>query len=326
MAKRYTDNDEAYDSYLRGLWIKNNKEGEEERKMAIMLFESAIELDPNFSLAHFGVADTYLALLEGKRISTNEALPKIKKALQQALKIDETLTEAIALSKMLKFRFMWDWAGGELDIKKALKLDPNSSYARLKHGTILMAQGKFEKSIEENLIALELDPLSSRTRTIFAAVLYHARKYDEAIEECKKLIEHDPDLIWPYELLGYSYAQQSSFVKSISAYKKAAENSGNSTQNLSSLAYGYAMSDNSEKAVELLKELEQLSKNKYVSDYYIAHVFTALDQKDKAFEFLERGYKNRDPAMWKLKIDPTFDALRSDPRYEAMLEKIGLMR
>ena len=326
IAKRYTDNTEAYDSYVRGLWLLNNKLTEEEWRKAILHFERAIEIDPNFSLAYVELARVHISLWFWYFVSADKAIPKAKKALDQALKIDPELPEALAWLGLIKFNFEYDWLGGESDIKKALELNSNCGIAHLRLRDILLSTGQFDKAIEENSAALELDPLSLYRQGNYAMGLYQARRYDDAIKQCRKSLELDPEYLYALGTLGECYVQKLQFPEAIAALQKATILSGNSTGSLSDLAYAYAVFGNHEKAIETVRELDKLSEHVYVSKYYVACIQAALGNKDKAFESLESSYKERDADLIFLNVDPKFDVLRSDPRYEIILKKIGLKK
>jgi len=324
VVKRYTDNTEAYNFYIRGIWIDRNRVSEEESRKAILHFERAIEIDPNFSLAYAGLAGVYLNLSFFHFVSADEALPKAKRALEHALKIDHELPEALTLSGLIKYRFEYDWPGGESDIKKALELNPNYGIAHLCLPAILLNNGQIDKAIKENSTALELDPLSLYVQGTSAVILYQAGRYDDALKQCQKSLELDPEYPFTLATLGRCYVQKSLFQEAIAALQKAVSFSGNNTEFLSYLAYAYVMSGNLEKAHEMLRELDKLSKHIYVSKYHLAPIQAAVGDKDKAFESLQSAYKERDADLIYLKTDPRFDVLRSDPRFEMMLKKIGL--
>ena len=322
--KRYTESTEAYDSYMRGMWLLNNRQTDEEWRQAILHFERAIEIDPDFSLAYVGLASIHLFRTFMHFDSADNALPKAKKALEQALIIDKELPEALAWSGLIKCRFEYDRRGGESDLKKALELNPNYGLIHVFLSSILLTKGKVDEAIEEIATALELDLLSLRTQANFSAILYLAGRYDDALKQCQKLLELDPEYPYTLSWLGLCYVQKSLFPEAIAALQKAVDLSGNSTEILCYLAYAYEVSGNREKANEILIELDLLSQHVYVSKYYLASIHAAMGDKEKAFRSLETAYKERDADLYLLNTDPKFDILRSDPRFEMMLKKIGL--
>jgi serine/threonine protein kinase/Tfp pilus assembly protein PilF len=324
VVKRYTDNKEAYDSYLRGLWIFNNKFSEEDLRKAIIHFENAIEKDPDFSLAYVELANVYGALSFWHYVSPDDILPMTKKAIQQALKIDSSLGEAYDLRAFLKLSFERDFSGAETDLRKALELNPNYPWSHVDFAQLLMVKGSLDEAFKENLIAVKLDPLSPRVRANYALNLCNAQRHKEAIEECQKVLELDPDYPFAYIILGRCFLQKSLFDEAISAYQKAVDYSGKSTDVLLNLAYGYAVSGKEEKALEIIEELDNLSEPKYISNFQKALVYAGLNDKDKAFEYLELAYNDRDPDLVYLKITPLIDDLAADPRFKAMLRKLNL--
>jgi serine/threonine protein kinase/Tfp pilus assembly protein PilF len=323
VVKRYTDNDEAYDLYLKGQWIIFNRSTEEEIRKAITHFERAIDIDPNFALAYVGLADAYEFLCI-EFISPNDGLPRIKEALSHALRLDNSLPEALITSGYVKYRFEWDWSGAEADLRRSLELNPNNPWAHINLSYLLVQKGKYDEAIEENRMAIELDPLSSRFKGALAYRFYLARRYNEAIGQFKKLIELDPSYSWTYLFLGMCYVQKSLFKDAIIAFKKYTDLSKNSTSSLSFLAYGYAASGNTGKAFEILEELDKLSEKTYVDKAGVAVVYIALGDYDKAFDCFELAYKDRNPNLGVFMVMPASDVLHSDPRYKAMLKKIGL--
>jgi adenylate cyclase len=327
VVKRHTDNTEAYDSYMKGMWLWNNKLTEEDWRKAILNFERAIEIDPNFSLAYAGLAGVHLELTYFNFVSAAEALPKAKRALEHALKIDHELPEALMMSSEIKYRFEYDWLGGESDIKRALELNPNYGDAHIVLGEILLLnKGQINKAIKETSEGLELDSLSLYKQAAFAFVLYQAERFDDALKQCMKSLELDPEYSWTLAVLGRCYVQKSLFQEAIAAFQRAVAFSGNSTEFLSYLAHAYVMSGNLEKAHEILRELDKLSKQVYVSKYHLAFIQAAMGEKDKAFESLESAYKERDGELVFLKTDPKFAVLRSDPRYHELLKKMGFVK
>jgi TolB-like protein/tRNA A-37 threonylcarbamoyl transferase component Bud32/Tfp pilus assembly protein PilF len=325
VVKRYTNSREAYDSYLRGQWIFNNKFTAEDWKKAISHYNRAIEIDPNFSLAYVGLALIHTSSAFYDFISPNDAIPKYKDALYHALMIDNELPEAIGLSGYARFRFEWDWSGAEAEMKRALELNPNVAVIHRYYAKFLMAICQIDQALDEYLISLEIDP-SIFAQSEYAMFLYYARRYDDAIKLCKKLLEIDPDYPLIHYFLGACYVQKPQFQEAISSLEKSVELSGRSTELLANLAYCYAASGNKEKALGVLEELNEQSAAQYVSSIFISPVYALLQDNDKAFELLELAYKERDPDLIWLKVDPYFDVIRSDPRYEAMLKKLGLSR
>ncbi|MGD9346329.1 MAG: protein kinase [Candidatus Aminicenantes bacterium] len=320
--KRHTDNKEAYDSYLRGLWIFNNKFSEEDLRKAIIHLENAIDKDPDFSLAYVELANVYMALSYWHFLSPDDVLPETKRAIQQALKIDNSLGEAYDIRGFVKLAYEWDYAGAESDFKRALEFNPKYPWSHVDYAQLLLVKGKAEEAYKENLIAIDLDPLSPRVRVNYAHNLCYSGKYDEAIEECEKVLEIDSDYPIAHLLLGRCYLEKSLFDEAISSYQNALDFSGDSTEILLNLAFGYAVSGKEEEALEIIAKVDKLSEHKYIPNFAKAIVYAALKNKDKAFEYLNLAYKDRDPDLVYLKL--VADEFPSEPELDAMLKKLNL--
>jgi serine/threonine protein kinase/Tfp pilus assembly protein PilF len=322
LTKRYTENNEAYLLYLKGLFFWN-KRTEEGLKKAIEQFDEALEVDPNYALAYAGLADSYDMLGSYVFLPPQEAVSKVKWAATKALEIDDTLAEAYASLGFAKCRFEWDWSGSEKDFKRAINL--NASYATAHHwyGDLLEKIGRFDESIIETKRALTLDPLSLPINTSLGSCFKAARQYDQAIEQCKKAIEIDPSFSWAHSILAQAYLQKSMSELAISEFQKAVDYSGRSLEDLPQLANAYAVAGKKDEALNILEELNRRSKQTYVSGFSMALLYNGLGEKDKALEFLEKAYGERDGALCYLKYDLRFDNIRSDPRFQALLKKMN---
>ena len=316
-------NPEAYQLTLRGrsFW---NKRTEKDLKKAIEHFEDAIEKDPTYALAHAGLADAYNMLGSYDFIPSREAFPKAKEAVLKALDLDETLAEAYTSSAWVKHHFDWDCFGAETDYNWAIGL--NASYATAHHwyGILLRDMGRFDEALVEIERARELNPLSVSINTSLASLFYYARQYDWAIEQCKKAIGMDPNFHWVHNVLASAYLQKFSFDEAIAEFLEAVNLSDGNSSYVADFAFAYAVAGNRNEALKILEELFKRSKQGYVSQYAIASIYAALEKNDQAFEFLEEAFKERDRSLLLLKIDPRVDNLRADPRFIALLEKVGL--
>ena len=321
VTRRYTEDQKAYDLYLRGAWLFENKLSEGDWLKAVDHFERAVATDPGFSLAYAWLADAYLNLSMWHFIAAEEALPKARKALERALEIDKELPQALVVSGKIKFRFDFDWPGGEADIERAIALDPNNASARSARSMIMMIKGRVDEGLRERLELVELDPLSTSTRTAAALLLYHARRFDDAIGQTEMALGLDPNYSYAHYVAGMCRIQKASYPQAIADLERSVALSGNSTEQLSSLAYAWAVSGNPERASRALGEL---TKGAYVSKMYLAAVEAALGNKDRAFALLDEAYRERDPDLVWVKTDPKFDVLRSDPRFATTLARIGL--
>ena len=323
LTRRYTENNEAYQAYLKGrfFWSKRTVPGFQK---GAEFFQQAIEIDPSYALAYAGLADSYTLLGVYIALPPKEAFPKAKAAAEKALLIDNTLAEAHASLGAIKLFYEWDWRGAEQDFKRAMELNPSYPYAHQWNGLNLVALGRLDEAKEEMKRAQELDPLSLIINTNVGWVQYFARRPDEAIEQNRKTVEMDPNFARVHLRLGMAYVQKGMFQEAIAEYKKNLLLAGDDPYVISLLGYAYAVSGQHEEAKETLNQLQELQKKQYVPPYSIALIYTGLGEKDRAFEWLEKAFEDRSGAMIYLKVEPMLDRLRSDPRLSNLIQRLGL--
>jgi len=325
LTKRYTENTEAYQLYLKGRYFWEKRTAEDLKK-AIGYFEQAIGIDPHYALAYAGIALCYGPLGVLGYLPPWETAPKMKAAAIKALELDDTLAEAYAAFASVKAFFEWDWAGAERAFKRALELNPNYASAHVWYGLYLDALGRHEESIAERKRAQELEPLSLLINASLGNAFYLAGEYDQAIEAQRKTLELDPNFFLGHSNLGLAYEAQGMYEKAIEEHQKAVASSGDAILTLASLGHAYAVSGKRAEAQKILDELNNLSKQRYVSPFRIAIIYTGLGKNDQAFAWLEKAYEERDSALNHVKVEPRFESLRSDPRFTALLKKMGLER
>jgi TolB-like protein/Tfp pilus assembly protein PilF len=314
---------EAYQLYLKGRFFWNRRTGEDLKK-ASEYFQQAIEKDPNYALAYVGLADCYNLLTFYSNIPPKESFPKARVAVKKALDIDETLAEAHNSLAYLKIRFDWDFAGAEREFKRAIELNPNYATAHFWYSEFLMALSRFDEAFNEIKRALELDPVSLIINSELGLAYYIVRKPDQAVVQLRKTLQMDPNFAPTHLYLGMTYTYMKKFPEAIAELKKANELSYGSTISLTELGTAYALAGKHDKARKILEELETLSKEHYVSSFWMALLNASLGENDKAFELLERAYEERYEILVHLKVAPYVDLLRSDPRFNALLKKMGL--
>ncbi len=325
LEKRHTENPAAYELYLKGrFWW--NKRTEEGMKKGMVFFNHAIEKDPKYALAYVGLADAHILLGVYGYLPFREVMPKAEKAALRALELDATLSEAYASLAHFKMLYDWDWAGGEQLFQRSIELNPNYAAAHLWYSLTLSALGKLEEALVEIKRGRELDPLSLIINTDVGMIHYMARRYDQAFEETRKTLEIDPNFFVAHLGLGRTYLQVGNFEEAIAELRKALKVSSESTLVLATLGYAYARVGKRGEALDVLKRLEEVSKERYVSPYTRAILYTGLGETEQAFEWLDKAFKER--CLWAvhtpLAVDPIFDPLRSDPRFSALLKKVGL--
>ncbi len=322
LIKRYTDNLEAYQLYLKGryFWNKRHEGG---MQQAMECFKQAIEKEPTYALAYSGLADCFIILGFYTYLSPQEAFQKTKALAQKALEIDDTLGESHASLGFVKWDYDWNWLAAEHEFKRAFELTPNYAIAHWWYSFFLMMMGRTEESLAEIKKALEFDPLSLVINSSAGWMLYFARQYDQALDQCLKTFAMDPNFGVAHLHLGWIYEQKSMYDEAIDAFQKAIALLGSGPFNFV-LAHAYALSGKTDEARKILQEMNELSKQRYVSSYYMATVYVALNDKEQAFAWLEKAYEERDGWIVCLKVDPKFDSLRSDPRFTKLLRKVGL--
>jgi len=320
LTKRYTDNLEAYNLYVQGRYFWN-KRTEEGLKKAIDYFEQALKLDPRYALAFTGIADAYSMLSAYNFLSPHETNPKARETVLKALEIDNTLAEAYTSLGHIKERYDFDWQGSEEEYKKAIELNPNYPLAHHWYGSLLRATGRFNEAHEEFTRALELDPLSISINTSMATIHLCLGEYEQAIAWCQKTLEINPNYGWAHAVMGRTYVVISDYDKAIAEFRMATTLSRGY---LTELGNAYALAGEKDRALEILGELIGQSRKRYVSSYGIALVYAGMGEKEKALEYLDKAYEERVSDLYSVKIDYRFDSLRSDPRFIAFLEKMGL--
>lgn len=322
LTKRYTESTEAYHAYLKGRYYWN-KRTEEGFRRGVDYFQQAIKKDTNFALAYAGLADCYNLLNSYGVLPPRESAPLIKAAARQALQLDDKLAEAHASLGHVKMMHDWDWAGAESEFMRAVKLKPNYATAHHWYALYLRALGKFEESLIEIKQAQILDPLSLIINTVVGTHFYYARQYDKAIRQCRETLELDPTFHVAYGVIGEAYTQIGKYNEAIGELQRAISLS-NDAGLLAMLGYAYALAGQTSNARNVLNKLKNLSKRRYVEPASVAVIYIGLAEREQAFAWLERAYQDRNELLVMLKVDPRLDALRSDPRFNELMRRVGL--
>jgi serine/threonine-protein kinase len=324
LAKRYTENADAYRFYLKGRYFVTTKRTEEWIKKGIEYFQKAIDLDPNYALAHSGVAEAYgfLASSTGGW-SPRKAYPKAKAAAMKALELDDTLGEAHCSLGFFRLLYDWNFAEAEREFEKAIRFSPNYPGAHDGYGFYLKAVGRHDEAIEKCKLVQKLDLLSPFAHISLGYAYYFARDYDRAIDECNKALEMDKYSTFAYRNLGLAYLQQGKLESATGALSKAVTFSSGGLAFESYLGFAYAAAGKQTEAMELLANLREIAKERYVSAYNFAMIHTGLGEIDEAIEWLEKAFEERSGFLPFLKVEPMLDPLRDDSRFQELLRKIG---
>lgn len=325
LAKRYTDNTEAYQFYLKGRYFVTSKRTEEWIKKGIEYFQKAIDLDPNYTLAFSGISEAYSFLASSTGgWSPHDAYPKAKAAALKALELDDALGEAHCSLGFSRLLYDWDFAEAERQFKRAIELRPNYPNSHDGYGFYLKAVGRHAEAIEKCKLVQRLDPLSPFAHISLGYAYYFARDYDKAIEECNKALEMDKNLTFAYRNLGLALMQQGEIEKAIEALSNAVKYSSGGLAFESYLGFAYAVAGKRAEALEVLASLADIDKERYVPANNFAIIHAGLGNFDQAFEWLEQAFKERSGFLPFLKVEPVVDCLRGDPRFQTLLRRIGL--
>ena len=318
-------NPQAHEAYLKGQYFWNKRTGDGLIR-AVEYFKQAIETDPNYAKAYIGLADSYALLGDWEYgvLAPKEAYPRAKAAATKALELDSTLGEAhISLAFSLD-GFDWNWVSAEKEFKRGIELSPSYATGHQWYAGHLTLFRRDGEAVAEMKKAEALDPLSLIIAADLAEDLLMAHRYDEAIRQSRKTMEIDPNFALAHYQLGQVFQQRHQYNEAIGELQRAVALSGSSTTCKASLAYTYAVSGRRKEAVNILNDLKHRSNGNFSNAPEIGLVYLGLDEKDQAMEWLERGYAERfNPGVL---MRPSFDPLRSDPRFQDLLRRIGLNR
>jgi TolB-like protein/Flp pilus assembly protein TadD len=318
---------EAYEAYLQGLvaWNKRTPQG---LAKSIEYFNTAIEKSPNYSLAYAGLADAYsiLSAVPTAAISPLVAMPKAKKAAEEAIRLDPSSAEAHAALALVRQSYDWDWDGAEQEYQRAFAINPSYGSARQWHSLLLMARGRNKEALEEIERARTLDPLSPVIPASRIQAFYFSRQYDRAIEECRKAIEVEPGFLIVHYHLGQSLLGKGQFPEAIAELKKAEALVGGPTPVITmALGHAYGVSGDRASALKSLAELNAMGTKGYVPALFVSAIYTGTGDRDRAMQWLQKAYDERTEYLIFLNVEPMADPLRSDPRFKDLLRKVGLL-
>lgn len=313
---------EAHDAYLKGryLWNKGKPDAIEK---SISQFEQAIEITPGYGLAYAGLADSYIMLGMYYRIPPIEAYSKARAAAVRALELDDTLAEAHTSLGTVRFRFDWDWPEAEREFKRALELNPSYSRAHHDYAWFLVAMGRFDEAIAEIKRAQELDPLSPLANSDVGWVYLRARRYDDAIKQIQRTLELEPVFGPAQACLERAYKMKGMYREALDAARKEMIRAGASNEELAALDHEDAMEGMRNVERLRLKKKIEAAKERNISPCSVAAHYAELDEKDASFDWLERAFQERDSDLVSIKVDPAFNSLHSDARFNNLLRRIG---
>jgi serine/threonine protein kinase/Tfp pilus assembly protein PilF len=313
-------NPAAHEAYLKGLYHWNFHTGEELQK-AIVEYQRAIQIDPNYALAYVGLADTYHLLPFNGDADPHVVFPKAQEAAQKAVELDPGLSRAHSTLAIGLSRYDWDRAAAEREFKLAIVLSPNDSWAPSLYAEMLSLEGRHDEAIAHAARARELDPISGPVCLQYGRAFLYARQYDRAARAFEQSLEVNPKF-WPLHLfLGETYQQQGRYPEALAELRQA---QGPTQEATAAIGRLYAASGKKSEAEKILVDLLQRAKTGYLPPTYIAGMYAALGDNNKAFEWLEKAYSARDSQIEFLGVEQCYDPLRSDPRYADLMRRINL--
>ena len=310
---------------LRGryYWSKDTPDG---HKKAVEHFRSAIDLDPSFALAHSGLADTYVLLGSDGFMPMRDAYPLARTAALKALELDDALAEAHNSMAAIMADYYWDWAEADRHYKRAIALNPNYGTALLFYSFHLAYMGRIAEALALARRAQRLDPVSAGVQMNVGVILYFARRYDDAVAAIGETLDLTPDFGPAYVTLGRIYVAKGMPHRAVAELERAQDLMGRRPDVLTPYAYALAHAGRQREARTMLDGLRETAKPRAPAPVRVAMVHIALGETDRAFEWLEKAIEARDWQMALANVEPAFDPLRSDQRFAALVERVGLPR
>jgi adenylate cyclase len=323
LAKAGTDDLEAYNAYLQGLYQYNtwSKEGLEK---SIEYFERAVARDPDFAKAYAAMAFSYDLQAEIGYLPPDEAFPKLKEAAHRALEIDATTAEAYTALALAAGYYDRDWIRADESYRRALELNPNSAVTHDWYGGVyLTAMGRFEEAIAHSKRAKELDPLTPQVRCDVGWTYVLARRYDEAIPECQQALDIDPNFYFAYWCLGIAHWHKGLLEKAVAAYERGVDLEPGDLRLKADLAIVYADAGDKDRAQHILEEVDEKAQREYVPAIALAWAHIAVGDLDGTFAWLDKMYEEHNPELMFMNEQPRYDRLRGDPRFHELRRKVG---
>jgi serine/threonine protein kinase/tetratricopeptide (TPR) repeat protein len=323
LTRRHTEDPEAYRIYLKGRhhWNRWTEEG---FYKAIEYFQQAVEKDPAYALAYAGVADSYVLLGWNSYLPPEDAFPKAKAAALKALEFDPDLGEAHTSLAAVLWLHGWQWQEAQKEFKRSLELNPTYPTANHWHAEYVMTMGRHAEAIAKIKDSQTLDPLSLIINVAIGWTHHMGRRYDEALEQLLQTVELDPNYPVTYWILGLVHRTMGRYELAITEGEKAVNLSGGSTLMRAALAHSYGKAGRRREAMQILDDLTKLAKHKYVAPHFVAGIHIGLGENDRAIEYLEKSCEDHSHWLIYLHLDPSMDDLRNDPRFQDLLQRVGL--
>jgi TolB-like protein/Tfp pilus assembly protein PilF len=313
----------AYEAYVRGTYFLG-KATETDYRTAIGYFQKAIDADPTYAAAYAGMADGYTSLGYFGTVAPRETFPKARVAALKALELDSMLPGAHRAIAYEKYYGEWDFAGADQGFRRALELDSTSAQINWHYGMYLTAINRSAEAIARVERAQDLDPLSLIIQAASARSYYNARRYEDAIAQAKSALEIDSTFGRAHFWVGMANEQLGRSDEAIREFESTLSFGGPATIYLAALGHAYGRAGRRDKALAVLADLQTRAKSRYISPLDIATVYLGLGDTDAIFEWLERAFQTRASALVYLAVDPRYDAVRDDPRFQDLVRRVGL--
>jgi TolB-like protein/DNA-binding winged helix-turn-helix (wHTH) protein len=317
---------QAREDYLKGRYFWNRR-SEAGYLKAIEYFQAAIREDLQYAQAYAGLADSYALLgsMPTAKIPRDTAMPKAKETALTALNLDDSLADAHTSLAFVEMHYEWKFREAEREFKRAIDLDPNYSTAHQWYAFDLLAMGRLDEAVAEVKRARQTDPLSAIVNTDAAEILYFDRNYDGALQQARATIEMDPNFAHAHRVMERIYDEKRMFPEAIAEGQRAAALSGDDTWMLLELAHTYFLAGKKTEMQDCLRRVANLSPGGILPDVFTtAEIYVASGDVDRAWKVLESQYRRREGGLILLNADPCFDSLKSDPRFQQLLQRIGL--
>ena len=313
---------EAYSAYLKGRHMLLDTKTDESIGVAIQYFQRAISIDPKFALAYAGLADGYQEQSD-QNLAPSIGFRRSREAAQKSLELDPNLAEGhVAMANVLAL-YDWNWLVAEKEYLRALQLKPTYEEAHHSYSHFLMAAGRHDEAISESKRLLELDPLSSHMNAHMGLAFLRAGRLDEGIEQLKRTVRLDPTYIRGYLFLAFGYGLKHMDAEAFETVKRAVALQGDTIEALPQYAYVLILAGKHAEGLQVLHHLEGNLSRQYVSPFELAAIHVALGERNRALDLLETAYRERSRGMFYLKVEPEFLPLHSDPRFQAIVARMG---
>jgi serine/threonine-protein kinase len=323
LARRYTEDTDAYRAYLKGryFWAKRSEAG---LKQSIVSFNEALEKDPTYPLAYAGLADSYNILGFYSLLAPGDAFPKAESAARRALELDDQLAEAYASLAYATHYYRWNWPEAEDLYRRALALKETYPTAHLFYANYLFARGRLDQGQKEFERALALDPLSLIVNAAIGWHHYFSRRFDGAVEQLKRAIALDDSFGLAHLWLSWSYSEVGQYDEAVAEAQHEAAMGGTRVEALAAQAYAYAGAGNRQRAQSIIEELRAKSAERFVQPCAIAAIYAKLGETRLSLQWLRQSVEIRSHQVVLLRIDPRFDNVRGEPELASIIAAAGL--